>query len=188
MNLDNLQYYLSNERVYSNDLNVILSRTPSRIFTFILFTLLFAFLVLVGFSFFTRYSETVNTKAIATWRHNRPVLYFLSGGDSIGKIRVARQGVIGLRANGKLLNKAVSFDSISVQELYDAGGAEYASLADLQKSKKVFDSMRVKYAVTCYPSLPSSEWLGNDSEQLVQVTFLLTKRRLISKYIKIAGY
>src|SRR5438876_1543371 len=113
MNYNNLQNYTTEEQIYSNDLNEILSKTPPRLFKLTLLAIAICICILFVSAYFIKYNETTSTNFVmtATGEMNAK-LTVIADKSNIQKLTKSKKAVIEYSgySGGNEASRLITFD------------------------------------------------------------------------------
>jgi hypothetical protein len=182
MNYNNLNKYVTPDQVYSHDLNQVLSKTPPRLFKWMLVGIAFCFLFMILSSFLVRDRETIAAKFILQKSGGQNVLVSSADEPRLKKLLNARMATISYvdPANGANQSLQVQIDSFHVETFLKQGEKTYADAAEMNKAVTNIESVEKIYKIYAYLSPKQAAALPSDGVVSFLVRDQLWIKRLIN--------
>lgn len=186
MNNDNLSRYLKNEQVYSNDLNVILARTPSRIFYFMLWAIL-AIVVIVTLCFYLiTYQDKVTIQGFIKKKGDAYVVSFIGDRELANKVS-SQKGLSISLPNPRFAGPATSEfmaepTSVTIKQVYFKDGREFETLSDSMLHQPIMPVLKYRIEFTV-ASGGMAKYISNSQNHLTELTIRLSRKKLYKKFI-----
>jgi hypothetical protein len=189
MNNDNLDHYLKNEQVYSNELNIILAKTPSRIFHIMLWAIA-ALIIILSLSFyFVTYKEKLIVQALTKQIQGKYIISFLTDEKKANTASLQKN----IYASFEIKNATSSGvndikiepDSVLVTRIYQLNGAELKYIPDSALYFLSTNSTKTKYKVEYWVAADKlKQYLPDTGNVLTDLTINVTMKRLFTKFFK----
>ncbi len=186
MNNDNLGKYLKNEQVYSNDLNVILARTPSRIFYFMLWAILAIVIIMSLCFYFITYEEKVSVQGFTKRQGDTFVVKFITDREGTEKVKLRKGLILAVdnAAPGTAELPEINTDAtdVVIRQVYLEGGKEIDVLPDSSLLKQEMPVSRYRVELTLRsPEL--AKHITDEQNHLTNLTIRLARKKLYKKFI-----
>lgn len=189
MNYDNFEKYMHNKEVYSNELHVVLSKTPPRLFKLILLAIAFGIVIFAAFGFFVKTKEYVTSGFVLLVEPGHASKITCLADDlTLSKIIGSRSALVQTDSPQNSFGKQellISFDTLYITPVYQDGDSLYDSFE--QVKDKLLSNPRIvkKYRVSILlDSSATSHYFGNGiRNQSGSLKFSLGESRLINRFI-----
>ena len=191
MNYDNFEKYLKNREVYSNDLHVVLTKTPPRLFKFILLAVGIALMLFAGFAFFIKNRDFATADFILKVHpDNTTTITCVTDESTVSKISQSRAAILQVNSSkDRLAQKEVTIalNDLQFSPVYEINGHLYDSAEQIQEKLLSENNLIKKYKISIrLDSLSTQQYFGNGLQsQAGSLKFFLGEKRLIERFIRI---
>ena len=182
MNYNKFDQYIKNQEIYSNELHIILSKTPPKLFRITLCAIALVAVLLASFAFTIKYREFSIVNYVMSVQPNHDVVVTaLATEQNVKKIANARSAVINFSKGLSTQEAVVRLDSMKIIPVYEVNGKLYenaAAMGDAALTNPV-----KKYKLVLAISNAAQYFGTGVQSQTGVIKFASGKKRLINKII-----
>jgi len=189
MNYNNFENYIKRNEVHSQELNIVLAKTPTRLFRLLLIALAFAVLTVIVFGFFLKTKDAVSKNYLLKKSPEQGVvLTAMTDEAGLKKIKMARQAVFTVSANNKDMSQqqiTLAPDLMHTSPVYEVRGKLYEDLSQVGEVSVLQQPVQKQYLLQFrLDSAQVRHYFGSSPlPQAGTVKFILPETRLINHFI-----
>lgn len=191
MNYNNFDQYIKNQQIYSNELHIILSKTPPRLFRMILGAIALAAIILVSFAFVVKYEDFSEARYVLKVQPDQSVhISALAHEQNIHKIAKAGRAIISVNAPGTAYGRQevnIPLDSLTIAPVYEVNGKLYDNLSAMGDMALTNPGVIKKYRLSLSMNKTTAAKYFEEGlqPQTGSVKFISGRKRLINKFINL---